>query len=127
MAHAAEAEPNLDGIWERWQQERTAMLKRGDAKERLTNLELSYEISIADDRMTDEGRRLLALMAYLPKGIGPEELASIFPVDSNRAASVLRKTGSAFDESGGLRVLAPLREYVLRKHPPNQDDLKPAC
>jgi hypothetical protein len=103
------------------------MLKRGDAKERLTNLELSYEISIAGDRMTDEGRRLLALMAYLPKGIGPEELASIFPVDSNRAASVLRKTGSAFDESGGLRVLAPLREYVLRKHPPNQDDLKPAC
>ena len=91
------------------------MLKRGDAKEKLTNLELSYEISIEASRMTDEGRRLLALMAYLPNGIGQEELARIFPVDSDRAASVLRKTGLAFDESGGLRVLAPLREYVLRR------------
>lgn len=124
MAHAAEAEPNLDGIWERWQQERTEMLKRAGGMERLTNLELSYEISIGASRMTDEARRLLGLLAHLPNGIALEELAHIFLSDSNRAASALRKTGLAFDETGRLRVLAPLREYALRKHPPTEEDLK---
>lgn len=124
MAHAAEAEPNLDGIWKRWQQERTEMLRRADGKERLTNIEISYEISIEGSRMTDESRRLLALLGYLPNGVVLEELESIFPVDCNRAASVLRKTGLAFDESGRLRVLTPLREYMLRKHPPDPNDLK---
>ena len=38
MAHAAEAEPDLDGIWQRWQTERTEMLKRGASENRLLNL-----------------------------------------------------------------------------------------
>jgi hypothetical protein len=67
---------------------------------------------------------LLGLLAHLPNGIALEELAHILPSDSNQAASALRKTGLAFDESGRLRVLAPLREYVLRKHPPTEEDLK---
>ena len=80
MAYAAEAEPNLTGIWQRWQQERTEMLRRADGKERLTNIEISYEISIEGSRMTDEGRRLLALMAYLPNGVALKSWKEYFPL-----------------------------------------------
>jgi tetratricopeptide (TPR) repeat protein len=123
MAYAAEGEPNLDGSWTRWQQERTEMLRRADANERLTNIELSYEISIKGPRMTEEGRQLLSLIAYLPNGVSPEELERIYPTHCRRAVSVLRKAGLAFDESGRLRLLAPLREYVRRQHLPKVDDL----
>ena len=33
MAHAAESEPDLAGVWQRWQTERTEMLKRGAERE----------------------------------------------------------------------------------------------
>jgi tetratricopeptide (TPR) repeat protein len=125
MAYAAEGEPNLEGIWKHWKKERTEMLRRPEGRGRLTNVEVSYEISIKGPRMTDEGRRLLALMAYLPEGVAPEELEQICSMERcYRAALVLRKAGLAFDESGRLRVLAPLREYVRRKHPPDPVDLK---
>jgi tetratricopeptide (TPR) repeat protein len=125
MAYAAEGEPNLEGIWKHWQRERTEMLRRPEGIGRLANVEVSYEISIKGPRMTEEGRRLLALMAYLPEGVTPEELEQICSMEgSYRAALVLRKAGLAFDESGRLRVLAPLREYVRRKHPPGEIDLK---
>ena len=123
MAYAAEGEPNLDGPWTRWQQERTEMLRRADANERLTNIELSYEISIKGPRMTEEARQLLSLIAYLANGVSPEELERICPTHSRRPTSVLRKAGLAFDESGRLRLLAPLREYVRRQHLPKVDDL----
>src|SRR4029434_634249 len=31
-------------------------------------------------------------------------------------------TGLAYDEAGRLRLLAPLREYASRQHPPQVDD-----
>jgi hypothetical protein len=83
------------------------------------SIEVSYETSISGRRMTDNARRLLKLMAYLPNGVAPEELERIFPVDCLGAASVLRKAGVGSDESGRLRVLAPLREYLREKHPPS--------
>jgi hypothetical protein len=68
LAHAGEAELDLTGVWQRWQQERTEMLRRAGGSESLTNSEVSYEISIKGPRMTAEARRLLALIAHLPDG-----------------------------------------------------------
>jgi tetratricopeptide (TPR) repeat protein len=124
MAYAAEGEPDLASVWKRWQRERTRMLQRAHGNERLTNIEVSYETSISGNRMTENARRLLKLFAYLPNGVTPEELDRIFPIDCDEAPGVLRKAGLAFDEPGRCRVLAPLREYVREKHPPDPDDLK---
>jgi hypothetical protein len=63
MAGAAEGQPELDGTWRRWQDERTQMLQRANATHRLLNIEVSYEISLQGPRMTAEGRRLLASSA----------------------------------------------------------------
>ena len=112
MAGAAEGQPDLDGTWRRWQDERTKMLQRASATHRLLNIEVSYEISIQGPRMTDEARRLLSLLSFLPGGVAHGDLDAVFPGQGARAATILRQVGLAFDQDRRLRLLAPLREYV---------------
>ena len=123
VAALAEGEPSLDSLWQRWQSERTAMLQRAGGKDRLTNIELSYELSWSGSRMTSEAKRFLQLLALLPAGLAHADLAAVLP-QANTAARTLRKTGLAFDEANRLRVLAPLREYVRRRYPPESGDLQ---
>jgi tetratricopeptide (TPR) repeat protein len=122
MAHAAEAEPSLEGVWQRWQAERTAMLARGDGAAPQTSIAASLELSIAGPRMTEAARRLLSLLGVLPDGIAWDDLDALLPGAGPGAASVLRRVGLAFDESRRLRVLAPIREHVRACHPPDDDD-----
>jgi hypothetical protein len=102
------------------------MLQRASATHRLLNIEVSYEISIQGPRMTDEARRLLSLLGFLPGGVAHGDLAAVFPSQGARAATILRQVGLAFDQDRRLRLLAPLREYVQGAHPPPPDDQLPA-
>lgn len=122
LAHQAEGEPDLLALWQRWQDERTAMLQRAGGKDRLTNIELSYELSIQSPRLTAQGRQLLTVLAMLPDGFALGDIPAIFPGHGAAAAASLRKAGLAFDESARLRLLAPLREYVGRQLPPEPTD-----
>ena len=124
LAALAEGEPDLEGLWRRWQDERTAMLQRAGGRDRLTNIELSYEVSWTGPRMTSAGRRLLSLLALLPAGVAHADLGTILPQVATPAAATLRKAGLAFDEAQRLRVLAPLREHVRVRHPPDDADLQ---
>ncbi|HST60492.1 MAG TPA: tetratricopeptide repeat protein [Longimicrobium sp.] len=126
MANAAEGQPDLADTWARWETERTRMLKRAGGTDRLLNIEASYEISIQGPRMTDEARRLLSVFGILPGGVARGDLEAVLPDVGTRAATVLRQVGLAFYEADRLRLLAPLREYVHREHPPEADDLKVA-
>lgn len=121
MAHQAQGEANLEGLWSRWQKKHTAILKRADGRHRLTNLEVSYEVSINGSRMTvtEAPRRLLSALSLLPDGIAWRDIPVVFPDNGNEAAATLRKAGLAFDEAGRLRVLTTLREYVGREYPPD--------
>jgi tetratricopeptide (TPR) repeat protein len=121
LAYAAEGEPNLEGLWQRWENERTAMLQRAGGADRISNVEISYELSIQGPRMTDSARRFLSLAALVPGGVAHASASEIF-AEGAIAASVLRKTGLAFDEAGRIRMLAPLREYVLLRYPPQDAD-----
>jgi tetratricopeptide (TPR) repeat protein len=99
------------------------MLKRPGGKDRLDNLEVSYEISINGPRMDDSARRFLSALSMLPSGVAHGDIPVILP-DADRAASALRKAGLAFDEAGRLRVLAPLREYVSAEYPADGEALE---
>jgi tetratricopeptide (TPR) repeat protein len=125
LGYAAEGEPDLHGLWTRWQQERIDILQRAGADHRLLNLEVSYEISLKGRRMTVEGLRLLRVLGCLPDGAAHGDLDVVCPGYGHKAAAVLRQVGLAFDEAGRLRVLTPLREYMWRKHPPQPGDLEP--
>ena len=123
LAYPAQAEPDLEGLWQRWQTEHTAMLKRGQADHRLLNLAVSLELSIAGPGMTDPARRLLSLLGLLPDGIARGDLETLLPGFGNAAAATLRQVALAFDEARRLRLLAPIREHVAACHPPVPEDL----
>jgi tetratricopeptide (TPR) repeat protein len=122
LAYAAEAEPNLDALWRRWQAERVTLLSRADGKTRLVNAAVSFELSITGRRMTDEARHLLSMLAVLPDGIAYGDLPAVIQYP-DRAAATLRQVGLAFDEGGRLRALAPIREHVALDHPPKPEVL----
>ena len=122
LGRQAEGEPSLESVWERWQAERTAMLQAGDGCHRLTNLELSYEISLTGPRMTAAAVRLLRMSGQLPGGLAHQDIDAVMPGQGLAAAAVLRKTGMAFDESGRLRTPATLREYMKSKYQPQPED-----
>jgi tetratricopeptide (TPR) repeat protein len=123
LAHQAEGEPHLAALWKRWQEKRTALLKHAEGKERLTNIEVSLDLSLDGPRMTPEARSLLAVLALLPDGVAHEDIDAVMPGEGSEAAAVLRKVGLAFDQGARLRVLAPVREYVSRQHPSDDEDL----
>lgn len=127
LASQAEGEPDLSMLRLRWQEQRTALLRRAGAKERQQSLEVSLELSIDSPRMTDESRRLLSILSLLPEGVAREDLAALLPAHGIEAASVLRKVGLAFDQGSRLRMLAPVREYVRRSHPPGGGDFDRAA
>jgi tetratricopeptide (TPR) repeat protein len=123
MSCQAQADPDLSGLWARWQNERTNLLQRGNGRGRLISLEVSLEMSIKSPRMTEMARRLLSLLGILPDGIAHEDLSSLLPAGSEAASSTLRRVGLAFSQAARLRVLAPVREHVGRRHPSEDEDL----
>jgi tetratricopeptide (TPR) repeat protein len=126
LAWQAEADPDLAILWERWQKERTELLRRGDAKSRLTSLEVSLELSIHSPRISDAARQLLSLLGILPDGLANEDLSVLLPGQGETASSDLRKVGLAFSQGARLRVLAPVREHAAHRHPPTAEDLERA-
>jgi serine/threonine protein kinase/tetratricopeptide (TPR) repeat protein len=122
LASQAEAEPDLEGLRQRWHDQRTALLHRSGGREKLHSLEVSLQLSIDSPRMTEESLRLLSLLGLLPEGVAREDLVALLPESGADAASVLRKVGLAYDQGLRLRVLAPIREYVQRSHTPPEED-----
>jgi tetratricopeptide (TPR) repeat protein len=122
LAHQAEGQKNLAALWRQWERENTRMLKYAGGDHRLTNLERSFEVSIRSPRMTPESLRLLRLLALLPGGGANQDLERIVPGLMIQGAAALTKIALAVEEGPRLRLLAPIREYVQRRRPPEPDD-----
>jgi hypothetical protein len=67
MGYTAEGEPDLAGLWERWQSERVKLLQRQGLRGRLESFEVSLERSIGGPRMTHVVRRLHCCQVSLRK------------------------------------------------------------
>ena len=125
LSYQAEGQPNLDGLWGRWQTERTKMLQRAGGADRLNNLELSLDLSIRGPRMNDVARALLSLLGLLPDGIAWQDLDALLPGQGALAAADLRRVGLALDDekNARLRLLAPVREFVHHHLVPGEADM----
>jgi RNA polymerase sigma factor (sigma-70 family) len=122
LANTTQGEPSLVAVRQRWQQERTRMLRRSLGGTRLDNLSVSLELSFGSARMTPEALRLVDLLALLPEGIGHQDLALVAPSIGLNGAATLRRLALAFDENERLSILAPIREHVKTRGSFEQPD-----
>ncbi|KAJ7670588.1 P-loop containing nucleoside triphosphate hydrolase protein [Mycena polygramma] len=103
-------------VLSRWKDEKTTLLSEGPDKR--SNLDLSIRLSLSSPRMLDSpgALSLLSLLSLLPDGISDAELLqSDFPIPGmGRSKTTLMRTSLAYlDHDKRLRVLSPIREYIL--------------
>lgn len=109
----------------RYDEEKTSMLFRND--DRGSSIDVSIRLSLNCHRMNriPEARDLLSALALLPDGLGDGLFGDLFRFHprSNDALTVLKQTALVYVSGKGdnamIRVLEPIREYMLEHHPPS--------
>jgi tetratricopeptide (TPR) repeat protein len=119
VARVAEPEPALSSVVARWKNERTRVAGIGPGKD--YDLDASFELSLKSDRLTEGGRQVLSVLALLPDGVAYSDLETVLP-GQGAALGRIREMALAFDEGDRLRVLAPLREYLVANYPVAEPD-----
>lgn len=130
IASIAQYEP-LESILERWNAESTAIAARADgAGSKTSSLNVSLELSLHSPRLKifPGAFELLSMLSILPDGIFDDRLPLIDPELRSthlRYIDVLLKTCLAYrDSSNRLRVLPPIREFILDRYTPTAVQLQ---
>ncbi|KZO91847.1 TPR-like protein [Calocera viscosa TUFC12733] len=110
-----------------YDKETTKLIKVG-AGGRLKSLEVSIRLSLQSQVMLEEpdALQLLSLLCLLPDGVPLGALHEMLPSLSHTliaAISVLRQVALTFEENERLRVLSPIRDFMLAHHPPKDPAL----
>ncbi|KZW03317.1 hypothetical protein EXIGLDRAFT_759184 [Exidia glandulosa HHB12029] len=129
LASQAQFEP-IDSLFARWTQFRTAILQRGDGGSRLTSLDVSIGLSLQSPRMlaSPEAKTVLSLLSLLPLGAARSDFAvwaSHIPGADRALATVLQNSLAFRTPDDRVRVLCPIREYMLAHHPVDTAALRP--
>ncbi|KZO96474.1 TPR-like protein [Calocera viscosa TUFC12733] len=126
MAHQGQL-LSVKQLSEDYQKERTRLLKRGRSR-RLTSLEVSIEVSLNSLTMKENPKALtlLSIICLLPGGA---EIAKLVPAlhslrSVRQAAQTLLEVALATSHGNRVRVLAPIRDYVLQQYQPDGSSLR---
>ncbi|KAJ7263871.1 P-loop containing nucleoside triphosphate hydrolase protein, partial [Mycena rebaudengoi] len=106
----------------RWKFESTQMLS--DGYDQRSSLDISIMLSFTSPRMTSGAQDLLSILSMLPNGFTDTDLVqSKLPIRSILACkAVLIQTSLAYvDGDQRVKVLVPIREHILRAHPPTAE------
>lgn len=122
LAYAADGEPDLEHLAERWKNERVRLLQREKGDHRLLSIAVSLDTSWNSSATTDPAKQLLSILGRLPDGVADDDLESLLPGEGPAAANVLRRRGLALEQAGRLRTLPPVRHHLSEAHPPNDSD-----
>ncbi|KZT32369.1 hypothetical protein SISSUDRAFT_1066985 [Sistotremastrum suecicum HHB10207 ss-3] len=109
-----------ENVVARWETEGAALLKRGTS-DRQSSLESSLRVSLTSPRFTANTHALglLTVLCLFPDGTTMETLRGAIPSLKTLSSSltILRQTALASpDQSGRIRVLAPIRSYILSNY-----------
>ncbi|KAJ6611897.1 hypothetical protein B0H10DRAFT_338086 [Mycena sp. CBHHK59/15] len=112
----------------RYRSENTSLISQGYDKR--SNLHKSIMLSLCSRRLTTvpDSIKLLGLLSLLPDGISDVEMNQCDQQirDIAKCKSTLVRTALAFlNPNGRLRVLAPIREYIQKFHPPIRASVRP--
>ncbi|KAJ7260203.1 P-loop containing nucleoside triphosphate hydrolase protein, partial [Mycena rebaudengoi] len=103
----------------RWKLESTRMLS--DGYDQRSSLDISIMLSYTSSRMTSGAQELLSILSLLPDGLADADLVQAkLPIpDILACKATLIQTALAFvGQDQHLKVLVPIREHILRIHPP---------
>jgi hypothetical protein len=118
IASVAGAE-GCDSALARWKTESTRMLS--DGYDKRSSLDISIMLSFTSSRMTPGAQDLLSTLSMLPDGFTDADLLQAeLPIKNILASkTALLRTALAFvDNEKRIQILAPIREHILRSHPP---------
>jgi hypothetical protein len=123
LAHLVDSE-GCPEVLARWKEEKTLAISQGSDVKR--NLDLSISLSLSGPRMQEipHAKDLLSLLSVLPDGLSDVELLqSKLPIpDIQLCKVVLIRTALAYiDPQKRLKVLVPIKEYVLMRWPPQDN------
>ncbi|KAJ7743777.1 hypothetical protein B0H16DRAFT_1322450, partial [Mycena metata] len=115
-------------VLSRWETEKTSFLSKGF--DQRSNLDSSIMLSISSPRMlaVPGAHDLLRFLSLLPDGISDSDLVqSDLPIDKlPQSKTTLIRTSLAYEDSyKRLKLLSPIREYVLNAHPPPTSLVRP--
>jgi len=115
------------GLWSRWCEESVGMVESGD--DRLSSLDCSLQLSLSSPRMHREpaASLFLGLLSLLPDGMSSETFKAFdkgipgIP-NTKKALSTLLQNALVFmDSNKSIRILSPIRLYMIAYHPPSLD------
>jgi len=114
IAYHAEVLPDLEELHQRWK----TLLQRADRSTAEPSVEASVMLSFRSPRMSPLARKLASILAILPDGAEVADLTKILRKDAWNPGIILREMGLVDADARRLRLLAPIREVLLRKSPP---------
>ncbi|KAJ7216416.1 hypothetical protein GGX14DRAFT_604681 [Mycena pura] len=114
----------------RWKDESTTLLSEG--QDRRSNLDMSIMLSLSSPRIQSVpgAQELLGVLSLLPDGLTAADLAEIsfptsIPETQKCRAALIRTSVTYRDQEERLKVLVPIREYVLKYHRPAMSLVRP--
>jgi tetratricopeptide (TPR) repeat protein len=114
-----------------WREEYTTLLDmHGSRSTRLNSVGISISLSLKSFPMVEmpEACELLSLIAHLPDGVvsWQENLPRIAPGFQHLQALVARllQVALAYVDGSNLRMLSPIRHYMLKHHAAKEDNVK---
>ena len=121
-----------EALWSRWEDERTSMFGHVGGQDRLKSVDYSVQLSLNSPRMQQDPGALLLLSAFsiLPDGVSKETLLTLelgFPgvTSPKKAISTLRQNALVYEDATmTIRILSPIRHYMLFRYPPSDKSRK---
>ncbi|KAJ7308748.1 hypothetical protein DFH08DRAFT_823777 [Mycena albidolilacea] len=126
IAHLVDVE-GCFSVLSRWAEEKTALMSEGC--DRRSNLDVSISLSLSSPRFktVPHAQELLSLLSMLPDGLSDVELLhSKLPIEDirNCKATLIRTALAYVDDKKHLKALVPIREYMRKTHPPQNELVK---
>ncbi|VDC06404.1 unnamed protein product [Peniophora sp. CBMAI 1063] len=125
LAHLAESESS-HALWTRWEQEQTELLRIHGPTHRLSNVDISVQLSLNSPRLRGDKELLefFGVLCILPQGMLESRISTFVGAykdqlpNMRRSITLLKQCSLAYPSRDGyLRVLSPVRHYVQTYHP----------